>query len=67
MKPKGNATANWEFLIELLILILKHIGMVALCYSGFVRFLSNDNVAKMPIVFGHTFEIFAQNVPLMVI
>ena len=75
-KKDGVASRTPTFQLELMaktlagqmvILLLKHCGMVCLCYSGFVRFLSSDEVARMPIVFGHAFEILAQNIPLMII
>jgi len=44
---------------DLIMVLAKHAGMYPLMYYGFIRFMSHDQVAKMPIVFSHAIEILA--------
>lgn len=44
---------------------VKHITLLFISYSGFIRFMDDDQMIKMPMVMGHAFELFTQSLPLM--
>jgi len=41
--------------------------MVALSYTGFIRLLSAKKKFQIPIIMSHTFELIAQNIPLLLL
>ena len=46
---------------------LKHISLILISYSGFIRFMEDDQMIKLPKVMGHAFELFTQTIPLIMI
>jgi hypothetical protein len=52
---------------SLLLLTFKHISLLFISYTGFIRLMEDDKMIKLPMIIGHGFELFSQTIPLLMI
>lgn len=51
----------------LTLLTVKHISLLFISYTGFIRLMEDDKTIKLPMIIGHGFELFSQSIPLIMI
>jgi hypothetical protein len=61
---------NWkhrDVFNALILLGFKHISLLFISYTGFIRLMDDDKMIKLPMIIGHGFELFSQTIPLIMI
>jgi len=51
----------------MMLLTFKHISLLFISYTGFIRLMEDDKTIKLPMIIGHGFELFSQSIPLIMI
>ena len=48
-------------------LVYRHIALLTISYTGFLRLLAGNKILQIPLLFSHLFEVLVSSTPLMVI